>query len=172
MTAKVPTSWVPMRWKVVVAALAALIGATLGIGFWQLSLPTPTVVADQPDKRQEVMDAARDHIVKILTYQAATISEDTRAATELTTGDFRSYYERFRTDVVIPSAARNGVNTAATVRDVGVESLSEDRAAVIAFVDQSTTSYEKPDPQRAANAVRVVLRREHGAWLVAELKHL
>jgi Mce-associated membrane protein len=49
-----------------------------------------------------------------------------------------------------------------------VSELRSDSAVVLVFVDQSTTSKDKPDPSMAASNVLVSLTRVNSNWLITK----
>ncbi len=167
-------------WLIVFAVLAmGIVGATT-VGVWKLATkhdavaesreerpPKPRVPpADDPAQRRAVLDGAKDAIGKVLTYEAQTIEADIAAAAKLTTGEFRSYYEDFTKQVVIPAARDKGVSSKADVVGIGLVSLDDEHAVVLAYVNQSTTSRAEPEPKQTASAVRVALLEEDDAWLI------
>lgn len=160
------------QWWATVLLLATTAIVALGLGIWGLLTPHPVPVADQPGSRQAVLDAARTNVAQILTYHYPTATEEIGVATEVTTGEFRKYYEEFTTGTVLPTVQKKGVSTDATVVDVGVISLGEDRASLLVFVDQITTSFEKPEPAKATSAVRMTMLRERGTWRISEFAPL
>lgn len=155
------------KWWTIVGVLIVASVAAIWIGLWQLMMSHRPSAADQPEQRQAAIDAARTNISKVLTYQADIVEQQLRAAAEVTTGEYGTYYRKHTAESLVPEAKQNGVDTIATVVDVGVVSLTADRASILAFVDQSTTTYEKPEPATTTSAVRVEMIREGGHWRIA-----
>lgn len=155
-------------WWIAVVLLVGATAAATGVGVWEWTVKarTPSPVADHADVRQDVTEAARAGTIKILSYSAATVEQDVAAAAAVTTGDFASYYKQFTHDVVIPASRQKGVTTTATVPQAGVVTLSPDKAMILVFVNQRTTSREKPDGSAAASSVRVGMREVNGEWLI------
>jgi Mce-associated membrane protein len=125
----------------------------------------PTSPADQVAARQDVVEAASDATVKILSYTPETIEKDASTAETLLTGDFRDYYADFMRETVMPAARQKQVSTTATVVRGGVVTLGEAAASVLVYVNQTTTAGTEP-PTTAASAVRVGLQRVDGVWRV------
>ncbi|MEU2014213.1 twin-arginine translocation pathway signal, partial [Nocardia sp. NPDC019302] len=69
--------------------------------------------------------------------------------------------------VVAPAAKQKSVRTTATVVRAAVSEQRQDEAVVLVFINQSTTSAEKPDPALAASSVRVTLRKADSAWRIS-----
>lgn len=165
-------------WLSVFVVLAMGIVAATTVGAWKAATnhgvvsgaphrPETTVApADDPVARDTVLRAAKVNVAKVLSYAADTVEADVAAAAEVTTGQFRDYYETFTKDVVIPAAHEKDVSTSADVVDAGVVSLDEAEAEVLAFVNQSTTSRAEPEPKLTASAVRVRLLHQGDSWLI------
>ncbi|WP_096371540.1 hypothetical protein [Mycobacterium ulcerans] len=165
-------------WWVVVLALTAATMMAAALGGWQMlaknrQLPPvagPALVAGQPAAREAVLKVAKTNVAKILTYTPQNVEEVASAAERLLTGEFLSYYRKFTGQTVVPTAQREGISTTATVSGAGVESLTSQRASILAFVDQSTTTRDQPSPKRATSSVRVGLTKVQGTWLIDSFK--
>jgi Mce-associated membrane protein len=117
---------------------------------------------------QSAVNAARDGTVALLSYKPDTLNHDFEAAKSHLSGDFRNYYEQFTKDVITPAAQSKGVTTAAQVVGAAPTELHRDSAVVLVFVNQATTSKERPDPSMASSSVLVSLARQHGDWLIVK----
>ena len=117
---------------------------------------------------QSAVNAARDGTVALLSYKPDTLNQDFEAAKSHLSGDFRNYYEQFTKDVITPAAQSKGVTTAAQVVGAAPTELHRDSAVVLVFVNQATTSKERPDPSMASSSVLVSLARQHGDWLIVK----
>ena len=155
------------RWMMVlVLAGAVVVAATLGC--WQMTVKTGQLppVADLDSERAAATQAASSGSVKLLSYSPDTVEKDTSAAEALLTGDFLNYYKDFVDKSVIPTAHQNGITTKANVALAGVEALTSEKASVLVFVNQVTTTLAKPAPETTNSSVRVGLLRMRGAWLI------
>ena len=117
---------------------------------------------------QSVVNAARDGTVALLSYKPDTLNQDFAAARSHLTGDFLNYYDQFTKEVVTPAAQTKGVTTTAQVVGAAVSELNPDKAVVLVFIDQATTSKERPDPAMAASSAKVSLAKAHGEWLITK----
>lgn len=128
----------------------------------------------RPDKQtddavaQSVVNAARDGTVALLSYKPDTLNHDFAAAKSHLTGDFLNYYDQFTKEVVTPAAQTKGVTTTAQVAGAAVSELNPDKAVVLIFVNQVTTSKERPDPAMASSSVLVSLTKVNGDWLITK----
>jgi Mce-associated membrane protein len=132
----------------------------------------------RPDKQtndavaQSVVNAARDGTVALLSYKPDTLNHDFAAAKSHLTGDFLNYYDQFTKEVVTPAAQTKGVTTTAQVAGAAVSELNPDKAVVLVFINQATTSKERPDPAMASSSAKVSLVKVHGDWLITKFDPL
>lgn len=115
-----------------------------------------------------VLDAARQGTVAMLSYTPETVDDDLALAKSHLTGDFLSYFEDFARDVVAPASKQKALTTAADVVGAAVVDLHPDSATVLVFVNQTSTSKERPDPSMTASSVQVSLSKVDGNWLIAK----
>lgn len=126
----------------------------------------------RPDRRAHddsaaALDAASRGTVALLSYAPETLDQDLGTAKSFLTGDFLAYYSQFTQQVVAPAAKQKSVRTTATVVRAAVSELRTDEAVVLVFINQTTTSTDKPDPALAASSVRVTLRKAEDAWRIS-----
>lgn len=119
-----------------------------------------------PDVARAVVSAASDGTVALLSYSPESLDKDFAAAKSHLAGDFLSYYNQFTEQIVAPAAKQKSLKTTARVVGAAVSELHLDSAVVLVFVDQSTTSKDKPDPSMAASNVLVSLTRVNSNWLI------
>lgn len=115
---------------------------------------------------QAAVNAARDGTVALLSYKPDTLNQDFAAARSHLTGDFLNYYDQFTKEVVTPAAQSKAVATTAQVVGAAASELHPNSAVVLVFVNQVTTSKERPDPAMASSSVLVSLIKVHGDWLI------
>jgi Mce-associated membrane protein len=145
--------------------LALATTAALALGTWRAIKLAQTSPVDSPAARQEVMTAASQATVKLLSYTPATVESDMSAARDLTTDPFKSSYTELTKNVVIPGAKEKSITAVATIPASAVESLSATTAAVIVFVNQTTTTGQAA-PTMTASSVRVGMVKINGKWLI------
>jgi Mce-associated membrane protein len=117
---------------------------------------------------QSVVNAARDGTVALLSYKPDTLDKDFAAAKSHLSGDFLNYYNDFTEHVVTPAAKTKGVATTAQVVGAAPAELHPNTAVVLVFVNQVTTSKERPDPAMASSAVKVSLTKVNGQWMITK----
>jgi Mce-associated membrane protein len=69
--------------------------------------------------------------------------------------------------VVRPAVKNKQVSTTANVARAAVSDLAPDKATVLVFVNQATTSADRAEPSMTASSVKVTLDRVDGKWLIA-----
>lgn len=135
------------------------------------------VVYYRPDQQsdkasaREVIRAASDGAVALLSYSPDTLSRDFANAKSRLTDDFQDYYQRFTEQIVAPTAQR-GLTTTTRVVRAAVSELHPDSAVVLVFINQKTASPDKPQPATTGGSVRMTLRKVNGAWLIANFEAL
>ncbi|MGY4711678.1 twin-arginine translocation pathway signal [Mycolicibacterium sp. CBM1] len=168
--------------RVLVPVLAVLlVGSAVGAGavYWWIYRPdqkafglnlftTESVDSQIQQRQQQVAGAARDGTVALLSYAPDTLDKDLANAKSHLTGEFLKYYSQFTDEIVAPAARQKGVKTEATVARAAVSELTADNAVVLVFVNQVTTSKDRPDPALATSSVVVKLSNTGGRWLISE----
>ena len=155
------------RWllpALLAALLIASAGAAGGVYWWIYRPDQQTNAAAQ----QQATNAARDGTVALLSYAPATLDKDLANAKSHLTGEFLKYYGDFTDKIVAPAAKQKGVKTEATVTRAAVSEMHPDRAVVLVFVNQVTTSKDRPDPALATSSVMVTMVKQDGRWLISE----
>lgn len=155
------------RTWLVAAVLAVLLVASAGVTSWlYFHQYRPDQLVDN-DAQQAVLKAANDGTVALLSYSPDTLDKDFTNAKSRLTGDFLSYYTNFTQQIVTPAAKQKSVKTSAAVIRKGIAEINPDRAVVLVFLNQVTTSKENPDGSYTTSAVKVGLERHDGAWLIS-----
>lgn len=119
------------------------------------------------DTRDAALAAARQEAVNFTTFDYRHLDRDLRTVMALSTGSFRSQFEKalgqVRTTIADQQTVSKGTVTAA-----GVESVDGARAVVIAAVDASVSS-KGGKPAVKHYRMRISLQRTGGHWLVSGL---
>ena len=117
--------------------------------------------------RAEARAAAEISAVTLLSYDHRRLDRDFAAAKKLLTGGFADDYASTAESVVRPTAEQVKAVVTAEVVSSSVDRADENRAVVLLFVDQTTTSTRVDGPQVDLNRVRMRLVRSGGQWLVS-----
>ncbi|WP_367323630.1 hypothetical protein [Streptomyces sp. HUAS ZL42] len=124
--------------------------------------------------RGQAVAAARQAAPIVLSYDYRHLNRDFAAAQTRLTGHFRDEYRKTTTTVVGPTATKYHGVVKATVADptggtpaASVISSSPDRAVVLLFVNQVTTSTQVSGSRVDLNRVRMTLTRTEDGWKVS-----
>jgi Mce-associated membrane protein len=149
------------------AALLAASAIAAGLVFWFLFRPDQLTNADA---QQQVIAAAKEGTEAVLSYSPDNLDQSLAAAKSHLTGGFLDEYSGFTDDVVRPAVSQRGVKTEANVARAAISEMDPGRAQVLVFVNQVTTSRERPSPALATSSVMVTMVRSDGRWLISEFK--
>jgi Mce-associated membrane protein len=157
---------IAVRVKLVPLVLALLLLVSGGLAAWlYFTVYQPDTQTDAASA-QAAVTAAREGSVALLSYKPETLDQDFTTAKSHLTGDFLNYYEKFTREIVTPAAKEKAVTTTAQVVGAAVSELHRNSAVVLVFVNQTTTSKDRPDPAMAASTVLVSLTKADGRWLI------
>lgn len=152
--------------KIVPAVLVLLLLISGGTATWLYFKQYRPDQQTDPEVARTVVKAASEGTVALLSYSPDSLDKDFATAKSHLTGDFLSYYNHFTEEIVAPAAKEKSLKTNARVMRAAVSELHPDSAVVLVFVDQSTTSKDRPDPSMAASSVLVTMTRVDGKWLI------
>lgn len=158
------------RWRLSVVlplALLALSAAAAASVYWFLYRPDQMTDADA---QQQVIAAAKEGTEAVLSYSPENLDQSLATAKSHLTGGFLDEYSTFTDEVVRPAVTQRGVKTEANVARAAVSQMDPGRAQVLIFVNQVTTSKERPSPALATSTVMVTMVENGGRWLISEFK--
>ena len=158
------------RWRLSVVlplALLALSAAAAASVYWFLYRPDQMTDADA---QQQVIAAAKEGTEAVLSYSPENLDQSLATAKSHLTGGFLEEYSTFTDEVVRPAVTQRGVKTEANVARAAVSQMDPGRAQVLIFVNQVTTSKERPSPALATSSVMVTMVENGGRWLISEFK--
>jgi Mce-associated membrane protein len=145
----------------VVALVFAVLVGWLGYGTIQ--------DAAAESARTEAVAAAQEQAVAMLAYDFENVDEQTAAAAEGLTGDFRDEYMNLMQNIIAPGAKEKSISVQVNVQASSVVSADADHAVTLLFLNQITTSSENPEAVSSGSRVRVELENQDGRWLVNRL---
>lgn len=154
------------RWRSVVATalVIAAVGVAVGVYFF---VYRPDQQVDDAAARGAIQ-AASDGAVAALSYSYEHLNRDFNNAKSHLTGDFLAYYSKFADEVVAPTAEKGQLTASAKVVRAAVSELHPNAATVLVFVDQTTASVQKKDPEKTQSSVLVTLTKVDGSWLISK----
>jgi Mce-associated membrane protein len=158
-----------IRWSRVLAfgvlpGLALVLAVAAGVLKWQVNEARQTDAA-----RTESVQAARDTVTVMLTYDPAKIDQQLAEARELLTGPFRDTYITMTNDIVIPGAKQQGITAVASVPGAAIESVDKNRAVTMLYVNQKV-SIGGQMPTDNLSTVKVTLDKVGDRWLVSQFE--
>jgi Mce-associated membrane protein len=161
---------ITLRLKVVPVVLTVLLLASGALAAWLYYKQYRPDEQTDHAAAQAAVNAAKDGTVALLSYKPETLDQDFAAAKSHLTGDFLNYYDDFTRQIVTPAAKQKAVTTAAQVVQAAATEIHPKSAVVLVFVNQSTTSKDRPDPSMAASSVLVSMTKVDGKWLITKFE--
>lgn len=158
--------WCRQR-KVAVIATAVVVASALTAGSVYLWVYRPDQLTGEA-AQQQVVAAAKEGIEAALSYSPENLEKDLATAKSHLTGQFLDYYSDFTTKVVTPAATQKGVKTEANVARAAVSEMRPGKADILVFVNQVTTSKDRPTPALATSTVMVTMVKSGDRWLISE----
>jgi Mce-associated membrane protein len=161
--------WIRRPWLVpAVVALFAVAAAavTVVIYFTQYRPDQQTDAA----AASAAVQAAKTGTEALLSYSPNTLDHDFSTAESHLTGDFLTYYTKFTQEIVTPAAKQKGVTATANVVRAAVSQIHPTTAVVLVYINQTTVSTEKPDPELTNSSVLVTLDKNDNKWLISKFE--
>lgn len=160
---------------VLLAALAVLALVLVGVAAWLGLLKYDVGEVRQAsavgDTVRTAPAAAERAAASILSYSYKSLDADAKAAQSFMTEKYAQTYGDTFDTLVRDDATRLKAQVEADVRASGVTEAASERATVLLFVNQSTTSKATPGgPQLALNRVAFDMVREGDTWLVDDIR--
>jgi len=119
--------------------------------------------------RVEARAAAEAEVVAMLEYDFATVDEQAEAAVAGLTPDFATEYMNLMTNVVAPGAKEKSITVQVSVQGSSVVSADADNAVMLLYLNQITTSSDRPEAASSGSRVRVEMQKDGDRWLVDRL---
>jgi Mce-associated membrane protein len=155
------TRWKPVIGYGVLPATVFVLTLGAAYGKWQA-----TTLTDAQHAASQSVQAATESTLALLSYSPDTVEKQLTEARDRLTGNFRDAYTSLTHDVVIPGAQQKHISAVATVPAAASLSATENHAAVLVFVDQTTT-LGNDTPTNTSSSVRVTLDKIHDQWLIS-----
>ena len=176
--AKAPTAarpgGTPPNW--VLAVLAGLLVAALALDGFVAWREVSQRNAEEASARAlhsaliQSPSVAEQAAVPLLSYRYDTIDKDLAEAQRYLTDEFRPGYTASIDRLVRREATRARATVEAEVLNSGVVEAGGQRAEVLLFVNQTTTSPTRSEPTTALNRVVFSMVRRDGTWKVADIR--
>lgn len=153
------------RTAVILAVVVVALAVATGVLFFVWQSQQAVISA-----RNAAVTAASQKVPSLLSYSYSSFGSDLARAEAATTGQFRSTYGNLMTSQIEPAAKQHQVVTQATVSGASVISAQSGSATLLMFLNQQTKTNAKQESVLNDTAVRVVMRKVNGAWLVDNLQ--
>lgn len=158
------------QWRAILLTMALIAATGFATGYFYF-VYRPDVQTDDAATHQ-VIKAASDGAVALLSYSPETLTRDFNDAKSRLTENYLHYYQQFAEKVVGVAAMRGQVTTTATVIKAAVSEMHPNSAVVLLFLKQKTTSKDKPDPVITSSSLKVELTKVNGSWLIENFEAL
>ncbi|MFD4470298.1 hypothetical protein ACFWPA_18625 [Rhodococcus sp. NPDC058505] len=157
-----------MRGRRIALVVAALIVVVLVLAVTALAWLSRGSAAREA-ARADALAEGPAVVEAVLSYNAQTVDADLDRAGQDTTGDFRREFVDYASTTVAPQSKERGISTRARVVEAGYLDGTADRARLLMFIDQITTSTAQPAPAATASRVEVTLELDDGRWRIGAL---
>lgn len=166
------STWLAALLTAVVVGLAVFTGFTVydELNPPQGAAPETGQITDE-DARTGVLVAAADLSQRVLTYHHDTFDQDLEVATARLTPEFREEYDSAM-EQVRANTAKNKISQEATAVSSAIISATAEKAQVLVFINQETSSAKTKANQLVRNRLVVDLVREDGDWAIAGVNAL
>lgn len=161
----VRSTMLPARWRLILTVLIA--AASVGLAVVLYVTQYRTDVQTDGAAASAAVRAASEGTVALLSYQPDSVDTDLTAAKTHLTGEFLTYYGKFSDEILLPAARERAVRSEAAVVRAAEAEIHPDTAKVLVYVNQTTTSRERPDASQTASSVMVSLTKVGERWLIS-----
>lgn len=165
------------RRATLLAVLAAVFVLFVGVATWagvqayRSSNPSGNVALSDEALTAEVRTQVGAGLKAVFSYDFANLARTERAAGGALVEEAAAQYRRDFGALKARAAERKIVRTT-TVRSLGVESLHDDTAKLLAFLDQQTLYTADGKQESATSVVGVEARKIGGSWKITKLTAL
>lgn len=158
------------HWRSILLALLVIAVMALAAGVFFLQYLPDRQLDDAAAHR--AIKAASDGAVASLSYSTDTLDRDFANAKSHLAGQFLAYYDTFTKQIVALAVKEKHLTQTAAVVRAAVSELHPDSAVVLAFLNETTTSKDRPQPLITPSSVRITLTKVSGTWLISKLDPL
>jgi Mce-associated membrane protein len=122
--------------------------------------------------RDAALQAAREQVVPVLSYDFHSIDADLQRAGAALTGQFREEFLTVANQITAPAAREQQITTRATVIASSVVRADPEQVVVLLFVNQHTSSSQSEAVQLSAHRIQLTMSRVDDRWLISELERM
>lgn len=155
------------RRVVITAVCAVVVLCVLNVWLWRVH---DDKAADDATADAAV-EVASANVATVLSYSAATVTDDLSRASSLLTGSFKSDFDALGRRTIAPAAKKDRITTSAVVTEIGVvDVVDESEVDLLLFINQTTTSKRSENPTQTGTRIEVTMTLEDGDWLISSLE--
>lgn len=158
----------PLTVAVGVVAVAAVAGAVVYAATQQSRADG---LAAKQSAAASALAAGRAYSIDIASYDYRSLTKDFAVVEQHSTPTFAASYSQ-STKTLSTVLTQFHAVASATIAAAGVESATTSRAVVLVFVNQTVTNTAQKKPTKEPSRVEIVLLRQHGQWLIDDLRLL
>ena len=141
----------------VLCVLAVVLGALAGWQWWeQRQLDT---------LRDQAVETTRDYAQTVASFDYQNLDANRDKIAGMSTSEFTGQYNKM-VDALRSLVTDGRGQATATVSNIGVESVDESSAVVLAFVDQEAKNVVAPEGKSQKYRMVVTLERDGDRWIV------
>ncbi|NKR75067.1 mce associated protein mas1a [Rhodococcus hoagii] len=141
----------------VLCVLAVVLGALAGWQWWeQRQLDT---------LRDQAVETTRDYAQTVASFDYQNLDANRDKIAGMSTSEFTGQYNKM-VDALRTLVTDGQGQATATVSNIGVESVDESSAVVLAFVDQEAKNVVAPEGKSQKYRMVVTLERDGDRWIV------
>lgn len=115
--------------------------------------------------RRDAVAAAEAQAIAMFQYDPENVDSQYAAAAEGMTEQLREEYTSLMEDLIAPSAKEKGISVEVTVRGSALVSAESDRAVVLLYLNQLTSTADSPEATTSGSRVLVELEKHDDRWL-------
>lgn len=119
-----------------VALAAVIVMGVNGFRYWS--------DREAEQARQDAAAAASRTVAAMFSYEFGTVDTELPKAADNLSADFRADYLKLITEAIAPGAKEKQLTVQATTQAAGIVSAEDDRAVVLLYLNQITTSKDSP----------------------------
>ena len=163
----------PVTLVVVIVVCLALAGLAVWQGrkAWTTGPVSNQAVIDV-GRNAELVGQSREAIEKIFSYDFTRLDDSANAARTMSTGQFTDRYLSVFDQTIRQPAEQQQLRQTATVLNIGVISLRDDHATVMALTQFNAQRTTTGQSTNAPGLLRLEMQRVDGRWKLAELTPL
>jgi Mce-associated membrane protein len=156
------------------AAPYTLAGVLVVLAAVTLAFTVRLVIVDRQvgadeNRRQVVLQAARQQALNFTTIGYKTVDHDIDRVIAGATGDFKASYQQNR-DTIKETVTKNRSTSKGEVLDSGLVSIDADSAVALVVADASVTNVAYKKPTLRNYRMRLDLAKVGNRWLVSDIE--